>query len=103
MRCDNTAAVAMLNKGTTRHPVMMQLLRMLFWLSAIHIFRLKAFHIPGAENFVADHASRLHETRHFCSFYNFLASYSMPFTASALNHMSVATYRFLIGKYLTLG
>ena len=44
--CDNTSAVAMLNKGSTHSPLMMTYLRHLFWLSAMFNFRLKAVHIP---------------------------------------------------------
>ena len=61
VRCDNTAAVAMLNKGSTKHPVMMVFLRMLFWLSATYNFHLKAYHIPGVANVEADHVSRFRE------------------------------------------
>ncbi|XP_057312267.1 uncharacterized protein LOC130653768 [Hydractinia symbiolongicarpus] len=46
--CDNTAAVSMLNKGTTRNPLMMKFLRQLFWLSATYNFRLKVVHVPDA-------------------------------------------------------
>ena len=59
--CDKTAAVAMLNKGTTKNRVMMDYLGQLFWLSAIYNFRLKVFHIHGKLNVWADHVSRLHQ------------------------------------------
>ena len=98
--CDNTAAVAMLNKGSIKHPVMMVFLRMLFWLSATYNFRLKAYHIPGVANVEADHVSRLHERSHFCAFYNILAAYSQPWNTFALSHMSLGSYLFLLGKYL---
>ncbi|XP_057307364.1 uncharacterized protein LOC130645393 [Hydractinia symbiolongicarpus] len=66
--CDNTAAVAVLNKGTTHHPVMMNYLRQLFWLLATFNFRLKAFHVAGAQNVLADDISRLHSRQHLLSY-----------------------------------
>ena len=57
--CDNTAAVAMINKGTTKNGLMMFFRRQLFWLSAQYNFRLQVIHIPGAHNTIADHISRL--------------------------------------------
>jgi len=42
--CDNTAAVAMLNKGTTRNPFMMFWLRHLFWYFAHFNFQLEVRH-----------------------------------------------------------
>lgn len=66
--CDNTATVSMLNKGTTRNPLMMKFLRQLFWLSATYNFRLKVFHVPGKDNVMADHVSRLHDAGRFLAF-----------------------------------
>lgn len=58
---DNQAAVGMINRGTAKHPLAMQALRWLFWLSAIHNFHLTARYIPGVQNIAADSASRLLE------------------------------------------
>ena len=103
VRCDNTAAVGMLNKGTTKHPLMMTLLRRLFWLSATYNFRLKVYHIPGLTNVVADNVSRLHEADHFLSFYGFLFQKGFDAaTVSAFSHMTKASYYFLLGHYLLL-
>ena len=99
--CDNTAAVAMLNKGTTKNPVMMQFLRQLFWLSATFNFRIKAFHVPGRENILADDISRIHDADHLHSFLDQLQCY-VPFPVTlipAMNHMSLPCYFYLIGKY----
>jgi len=97
--CDNTTAVALLNKGTTRNPFVMQYLRLLFWLSAVYNFRLKVCHIPGALNSTADAISRLHERRSFWYFYSLLCSYiSKPCLISCLSHMSILSYYFLLGK-----
>ena len=99
--CDNTAAVAMLNKGTTRSPVMMTYLRHLFWLSATFNFRLKAFHVPGRLNIVADHISRLHDADHFLAFLSMLQDIT-PYPVTelpAVEHMSLDCYHFLLGYF----
>ena len=103
--CDNTAAVAMLNKGTTRDPIMMVYLRQLFWLSATFNFRLKVFHVPGADNVVADHISRLHDRNHLLPFLGILQSlHAYPVTCmSAFAHMTHSCYFYLIGKYRYFG
>ena len=101
--CDNTAAVAMINKGSTRNPVMMTYLRHLFWLSATYNFRVRAVHIAGKLNTTADHVSRLHEASHFMSFMNILQQFSsrLPFALSAVDHMSWSCYYLLIGTFLS--
>ena len=63
LRCDNLAAVGIINRGTTRHPVVMSWLRELFWLSATHNFRISAIHVPGVFNTRADALSRFDFTR----------------------------------------
>ena len=99
--CDNTSAVAMLNKGTTRNDVMMRYLRRLFWLSATFNFRLKAFHVPGVDNVLADDISRLHQPEHLLSFMRSLDQVTRGCAAqvSALEHMSMNSYYLLIGLY----
>ena len=59
VHCDNQAAVAMINKGSSSNPVVMDSLRRVFWWSALFNFRLKAIYIPGSDNNVADAVSRL--------------------------------------------
>lgn len=61
VHCDNQAAVAMVNSGTSRNPIVMQHLRNIFWLSALYNFRLKVCYVKGVDNVLADVASRLHE------------------------------------------
>ena len=58
---DNQAAVGMLNRGTAKHPLVMEALRWLFWPSATHGFHLTGRYIPGVQNMAADSASRLLE------------------------------------------
>ena len=100
--CDNTAAVAMLNKGTTRSPIMMIYLRLLFWLSAVFNFRLRAFHVPGVENSYADHISRLHEASHLSTFVSLLSSPVLdPSSIDCFRHMSHLSYFLLLNLYST--
>ena len=61
---DNQAAAAIINKGSSRDPLVMESLRRIFWLSATFNFRLHAVYLPGEENVLADSVSRLHEKCH---------------------------------------
>ena len=58
---DNMAAVAIINRGSCKQPMVMACLRRIFWLSAVFNFRLRAVYYPGIRNVLADAASRLHE------------------------------------------
>lgn len=98
IHCDNTAAVAMINKGTTANKVMMTYLRHLFWLSATFNFRLKVFHVPGALNVLADCISRLHMAEHLMTFCEFLGPVS-PWSICAFDHMSPQSYFLLLGLF----
>ena len=99
--CDNTTAVAILNKVTSSHPLMMSYLRHLFWLSATFNFRIKVFHVPGRDNIMADHISRIHDAGHLLSFLELLQSYvPYPVTlVSGFDHMSPDCYYYLLGKF----
>jgi hypothetical protein len=57
-KCDNTAAVAVVNSRTSRDGDMMHLLRCLFFIEAKYDFMLVALHIPGVLNDLADDISR---------------------------------------------
>lgn len=67
---DNMTTVASVNKCTSKNPVIMGLLRYLFWLSAVNNFHLRAVHIPGVNNVTADALSRLHDPAIFWSLQN---------------------------------
>ena len=58
---DNQVAKATLNRGTSRHQTVMQVLRELFWLSVWHNFDLTAEYLPGKDNDMAHAISRLAE------------------------------------------
>ena len=57
-RCDNSAVVAVINKGSSKEPEVMQLLRCLTFIQAKHQFDLLAAHIQGKVNVRADALSR---------------------------------------------
>ena len=58
IRCDNTAVVSSINSRYCKDPLLMQLLRCLFFLEAQYQFKLKAEHITGVHNVLADNLSR---------------------------------------------
>ena len=58
---DNQCAVAVINRGSSRNPLVMQCLRHIAQLSHMFDFTVKAVYIPGSSNVIADCVSRLHE------------------------------------------
>lgn len=60
VRCDNTAAVAAINSGYCKQPLMMELVRELWYWSCTHSFQLRSVHVPGVLNVDADDLSRGH-------------------------------------------
>lgn len=58
VHCDNTGAVAVVNSGYSRVPAIMHLLRCLFFIRARFNICLRAVHIPGVCNALADAVSR---------------------------------------------
>jgi len=56
---DNTQALANINKGSNRNPVVMMWLRELFWLSAQFNFHITARYISTKQNWISDGLSRL--------------------------------------------
>ena len=56
--CDNSAVVAIINKGDSREPDVMHLMRCLIFLKAKFQFTLFASHIKGVKNDRADALSR---------------------------------------------
>ena len=57
-RCDNHSLVDSINKGSSKEPVVMHLLRCLWFFSAFFEVSVKASHIPGVANTAADMISR---------------------------------------------
>ena len=56
---DSTVCRALINKETSRHPLIMESLRELFWLSVQYNFHIRAAHVRGQDNTVADAISRI--------------------------------------------
>lgn len=101
IHCDNVAAVHIINKGTTAHPLIMCLLRKLFWLSAIYNFRFTAVYIKGELNTIADAVSRLHQPDKCLAFYrHLLLDHPNPQVDSTLlvHHMSLNSCNFLFSR-----
>ena len=57
--CDNSCVVHILNSGSSKSPVMMQLVRTLFFISATHEFEFTSVYVNTHDNTVADALSRL--------------------------------------------
>jgi hypothetical protein len=90
---DSTVACAVLNKGTSRNPVVMSALRELFWWSVTFNFQIKAVHIPGKLNMIADSISRLHEKGQFAYLNSLLPNGISPTFLPV--HMSKKAFYFL--------
>ena len=73
---DNQTAVTIINKGTTRNPIVMFYLRRLFWYSAIFNFRITAKYIPDNENTIADAISRMHDLLYFWHCMHYLSLFN---------------------------
>lgn len=57
--CDNMSTVQIVQKGRSKVPCIMQLMRRLTWTSAKFNFCIYAQHLPGVTNNIADSLSRL--------------------------------------------
>ena len=57
-QCDNTGVVAAVNKGSAKDPLVMHLLRSLWFFTAHFDLAITTYHIPGILNCAADHLSR---------------------------------------------
>ena len=49
----------------------MTIVREIFWLATIFNFQIRAVHIPGKQNILADAISRLHSSHSFSTFHNY--------------------------------
>ena len=63
VRCNNTAAVIMVNTQTSKCPRCMALIRLFVFTQLDHDFRLKARYIKSEENTAADALSQFQDTR----------------------------------------
>ena len=58
---NNSTTEACINRGSSRSVLLMKYLRHIFWLSVVFNYRLKAVHVLGEDNVLADIISGLHE------------------------------------------
>lgn len=58
VHCDNESTVQCINKGRSHSPALMPMLRRLTWISACDQFIIRAKHVPGSQNQIADSLSR---------------------------------------------
>ena len=58
VRCDNEAAVTVVNTGRCRNPFMNSCLREICYFAALYEFEVRAVHVPGVSNHLADLLSR---------------------------------------------
>jgi len=61
--CDNESVVAIINSGHSKAPRIMDLLRFLVLMSMKHNFFVRARHVPGVSNEIADALSRFQDAR----------------------------------------
>ena len=66
--CDNEATVHIINKGRSSVPIINRFVRRLTWTSVLSNFTIRACHIPGLDNKIADALSRFkfQEFRNLC-------------------------------------
>jgi hypothetical protein len=96
---DNITALCALNKGASKSPLSMQVVREIFWLSAAFNFKIRGAHIAGVRNIAADTVSRLHSPGSLprlgeifgCVIPSFLSIWHVYFAC----HMSYACFLFL--------
>ena len=58
VHCDNHAVVDIWHSHTSRNPLLMNLVRKLFFIAALNNFHIIIQHIPGIDNSIADALSR---------------------------------------------
>ena len=92
VRSDNMTTVSGVNRGTTRSPLIMTLIRYMFWLSAVYNFRIVALHVPGSDNVIADKISRLHEPYSQHYLYDLLVGSPLAW------HMSYNGYAYILDR-----
>lgn len=85
--CDNEATVAIINKGRSSCQTIMPFLRRLIWQSVTFNFIIKAAHIPGHCNVIADALSRFRfqTFRRLCPSANTEPTPCPPLSATMLN------------------
>ena len=67
--CDNEQAVLAMNSGKTRETLVGTCVRQLWLEVSTFGFQLKAVHLPGVENRLADSLSRWHLSTYYCKLF----------------------------------
>ena len=96
VKSDSQVAAAILNKGSTSCPVIMDWIRSLFWLKEYYNFSLSIKHIPGVANTLADSVSRLDNVHHWPKFQAWLSKSSVSYNLES--HMSSLSLALLRSK-----
>ena len=86
-KCDNKRLVDAINKGSSKEPLVMHLLRCLWFFSAFGEITIRAWHIPGVLNTAADRLSRNQAVQFLCSYPN-ASHISTPIPIPLLQIMS---------------
>lgn len=99
---DSSVAKSVINKGSCRNEKVMDALRDMFWLMVKFNFRLRAVHIPGKLNQMADVISRLHEPGQILHLQSLLNNWhhNNGYTIEWNNHMSVASLQLLVPQII---
>lgn len=75
---DNTQAMALINKGTSRNSLVMDWLRELFWLSVINNFHITARYLRSKDNWIADKLSRMSNCKDWTVLNSRLTNLGLP-------------------------
>jgi hypothetical protein len=95
---DNITAKAAINKGSARSKLAMGVVREVFWLSTLYNFKIRAVHIAGKLNIVADAVSRLHSVKAYSTLFSYLGvCFPLPLHICILyflSHMTMLCFAF---------
>ena len=93
IKSDKEVAATIIKEGTTPCPIIMDLIRELFWLLEYHAIHLTVDHIPETSNVIADSLSRLDEKCHQDIIHTWLSQSSFT-TKGLLSHVTFVTCYF---------
>ena len=97
---DSVVTKAAINKGYSKNAYVNLLLRKMAWKCAKWNIKLKAVHVSGCINIMADTISRLHEPKNIERFLQLLGRWhhGPPLTSPLFTHMSLSAYAFLVDR-----
>jgi len=95
VKSDSPVAAAILKKGSTYCPVIMDWIRSLFWLKEYYNFSLLVKRIPGTTNTLADSVSRLDNVHYWSTFQAWLSESPVSYDLeSHMSSLSLALLRY---------